>query len=847
MPHARQSTSKVNETVRAYNALLTPAPGSKRPLVRRAQYTFTPRTPGQVPIETPAQVTVHSFNCLDTLFKKAPSPLPTLARGLFVTRVGDEDADEWRIAARGYDKFFNVGETASTRWDNLATETIGPYEATLKENGCIIFAAALEGDLLVTSKHAMGVPKQPTKLASGAVQPSHAEKGEEWLERHLKSAGKTRWDFARFLEANNATAVFELADDDFEEHILEYPPDRRGLYLHGMNENVSEFRTWSSDRLKPVAQDFGLLLVDAITFDTVEAVREFSDACRDTGSYNGRAIEGFVIRCRQKEHMDNVFFFKIKYDEPYLMFREWREVTKKALSGKESKFKPRYELTRRYIKWVLDKARSDSKYFEDFDKNQGIIRARNQFLSDCDIPGLGEHIVAEARRTTADYARGEATMITEEDAEKSDPDNVSNKTAKPVRAEGGGRKSQNQQGKGRQPLDDGRSKTLIIPVATIGAGKTLLGRLLVHVFPSMVGHIQNDDIQAKKAAPQFEDRIMKSFAGGKDLVFADRNNHLFQHRSSLSATFLNSYPAGRVVAIDWEIEKCVKAMGFERVAELGAQRVKARGENHQSLTPSRTADIGAVIRSFIARRDALDTRSAADSNISDVLRLNLVDDPRTNFFKLVEFLHLPRPDMATYDEAYSACVDQKETVVKVVKDTSAKRKVLFYGIKLDSDPNLGTVLESTFATTDDRFRRTWGSLSSTKRIEERSRSGWHVTLVVVRSDGARAVELSKAYARRLAASSNEELGVEVSCTLTEVVWDDRVMAVVVQLPDDVQTSNDVPHVTVATRSEDVKPVVSNEVLAVAFGKGNGHGEDVVRLPFPEPVEVKGRLRAFYSR
>ena len=60
-----------------------------------------------------------------------PSPFPTLARGLFTTWISGEpggsvnenvkkggDAGRYRIVARGYDKFFNIGEVPWT--------TVGP-------------------------------------------------------------------------------------------------------------------------------------------------------------------------------------------------------------------------------------------------------------------------------------------------------------------------------------------------------------------------------------------------------------------------------------------------------------------------------------------------------------------------------------------------------------------------------------------------------------------------------------------------------------------------------------------------------------------------------------------------
>lgn len=81
--------------------------------------------------------------------------------------------------------------------------TKGPYYLTVKSNGCIIFMSALSPkELLVTSKHSLGKLKDQDM--------SHAEKGEEWLEKTLRLAGKTKEDFAAYLWKTKSTAVAEV-------------------------------------------------------------------------------------------------------------------------------------------------------------------------------------------------------------------------------------------------------------------------------------------------------------------------------------------------------------------------------------------------------------------------------------------------------------------------------------------------------------------------------------------------------------------------------------------------------------------------------------------------------------
>ncbi|KAJ3034646.1 hypothetical protein HDV00_004828 [Rhizophlyctis rosea] len=379
-----------------------------RPVVEKTLYSFKP--PG-----AQHEYKITSYKCPAPLYQNQPSPFPAMARGLFVHQR--EGTTDWKIVARGYDKFFNVGEVQATSWQYLKDHSSGPYEVTLKENGCIIFVSALDDFLLVTSKHALGAARD-----TFTGKPSLAQKGEEWLRRHLHNAGKSAEELTKYLEEHNATAVFELVDDDFEEHILEYPPERRGLWLHGINYNLPEFRTWPSVDIAPFAQQFGFFKVEALVVNTIEEVMDFTDQVRKTGSHGGRAVEGFVVRCHDQNRPSDIHFFKVKYDEPYLMFREWREVTNRLLSQKGmGNFKPRFELTRQYVDWARQKMKSNPELFAQCGQQKGIIHARKLFLQERNLPELGSRIVEEACKTTKEYGAGHATLkAMEEGADNED-------------------------------------------------------------------------------------------------------------------------------------------------------------------------------------------------------------------------------------------------------------------------------------------------------------------------------------------------------------------------------------------------------------------------------------------
>ena len=66
-------------------------------------------------------IKVRSWKMNEFKYYEVPSPFPTLARGLFTREIlndsqreGEEASRTYEIVARGYDKFFNIGEVPWT-------------------------------------------------------------------------------------------------------------------------------------------------------------------------------------------------------------------------------------------------------------------------------------------------------------------------------------------------------------------------------------------------------------------------------------------------------------------------------------------------------------------------------------------------------------------------------------------------------------------------------------------------------------------------------------------------------------------------------------------------------------
>ncbi|KAI8379621.1 RNA ligase-domain-containing protein [Radiomyces spectabilis] len=278
-----------------------------------------------------------SWTMQEHIYKKQPDCYPTQARGLFTTTVDDQ----YRIMVRGYDKFFNIGETKITQWEDLEKETVGPYEVTAKENGCIIFIAAASPDaVVVTSKHTIPDPKDDANAHGGV--------GYRWLLQHLNSVNKSESELAQWLYQHQLTLVAELCDDDFEQHILPYTKNERGLYLHGINYNTSKLHTLPSDTVRSVAKELGVHPIDYEVLPNLEAVKTLSDTVQKSGLYRNREVEGLVVK-------DGV------------------------VSTRDRPLRCHYEKTNYYVAWLQERVKDHPEWFIEFKQNKGIIDVRRRF------------------------------------------------------------------------------------------------------------------------------------------------------------------------------------------------------------------------------------------------------------------------------------------------------------------------------------------------------------------------------------------------------------------------------------------------------------------------------------
>ncbi|CAG7918864.1 unnamed protein product [Penicillium olsonii] len=802
---ATQDPHEIAQLVKALEDAARQKGGKKQPFTCKKN-TFA--------VANTKNVTVDSWKFMDWDYKR--SGLPTYARGLFTSRSKGHIPE---IVTRGYDKFFNVGETRNTEWRNIEQNTRGPYELSVKENGCIIFISGLEDDtLLVCSKHSTGV-REDSNL-------SHAQAGEQWTERHVTSVNRSVKDLARTLRAMNVTAVGELCDDNFEEHVLAYDETASGIYLHGLNFNQPEFATMSCDEVNQFAKDWGFKTTKFEVFDDIYRVQSFLESCAETGTWDGRETEGFVVRCQLRNSPTEPYrhwFFKYKFEEPYLMYRQWRECTKAVIGGKTPRIRKHQQVTEEYLLFARRALGKNPKMANEYLHNHGIIALREAFLQERGLKG-SEIIALEAQKQLEDK---EVTQ-----------------------------------------------NVILVPVATLGCGKTTVALALVRLFGW--GHIQNDNLPKAKGKPKrFANEISQSLAD-HNVVIADRNNHQRRERKQLVEDIHPVIPDVQFVALHYVHEP--KGQLLPQIKEVTRKRVLDRGDNHQTIRAGTNAqgEIIGIMEGFLGRFEGVDTTRSPDMAFDNVIDLDVCASSRENLETVVKALHTAYPKIiptmptaAELDAAIASSLDdylvekdlsysygqpQKQKNKNKSPDTgpivpqptntpptpnALAKKIEYFNISLPTT-EITSVLHSLFPpSTPAHTAQLYHQLVNSRRLQ----ASFHVTLIHRASKKDNPEIWDRLTTRYIEAQTNipvpdplqnpPALG-SARVRLERLVWDKRIMAFVARIlpvegasdaASEWQSANAIPHITVGTAAPDVKPKESNDLLRrwVEVGSGGGTG------------------------
>ena len=219
---------------------------------------------------------ISSFNFTNKAFyDKVWDEQTTKARGLYL------DTMKGKVAARAYDKFFNVNERPETKFDMLQYKLQFPVTAYVKENGFlgIVSYNEYEDDLFIASK--------------STIDSQFAQWFKEMLYEKVSSENIQK--MKEFIKEHNVSFVFECVDMKNDPHIIEYPNSE--LFLLDIVQNDMDFAKYEYDTMIDIANQFGLIPKEkAFEIATWQEFFDwYYDILEEDYEYNGRKIEGFVI------------------------------------------------------------------------------------------------------------------------------------------------------------------------------------------------------------------------------------------------------------------------------------------------------------------------------------------------------------------------------------------------------------------------------------------------------------------------------------------------------------------------------------------------------------------------
>ena len=219
---------------------------------------------------------ISSFNFTNKAFyDKVWDEQTTKARGLYL------DTFKGKVAARAYDKFFNINERPETKFDMLQNKLQFPVTAYVKENGYlgIVSYDEYNDDLFIASK--------------STIDSQFAE----WLKEAIYNqiTVENREKMKQYAKDNNVSFVFENVDMKNDPHIIEYPESK--LYLLDIVYNQMDFAKYDYETMCDIAHQFGLTPKEK-AFEIAnwqDFYDWYYDILEEDYEYNGRKIEGFVI------------------------------------------------------------------------------------------------------------------------------------------------------------------------------------------------------------------------------------------------------------------------------------------------------------------------------------------------------------------------------------------------------------------------------------------------------------------------------------------------------------------------------------------------------------------------
>lgn len=265
---------------------------------------------------------VYSLNFTKKVFyDRSWDDVVVKARGLFISE------DNCEIVARGYNKFFNVGEREETQIGSLSKSMSFPITSYVKYNGYLgnIGYDSKTDSLFIASK--------------STPDGDFAQWFREIVEETLNDTQKEQ--LRRYLRDTESSMTFEVIDPVRDPHMIEY--DRHKMVLLDIIRRSTEFEKADFTIVESVGRKIGL--------ETKQKAMMFPNATAFAGWYKkavndmnykigGEQVEGLVIED------SNGFMTKVKLPF-YAFWKQMRSMKDRIVATSEKGQKFTYEYTRR--------------------------------------------------------------------------------------------------------------------------------------------------------------------------------------------------------------------------------------------------------------------------------------------------------------------------------------------------------------------------------------------------------------------------------------------------------------------------------------------------------------------
>ena len=296
--------------------------------------------------ETKISDNISSFNFTrDAFFSKRWDELTTKARGLFMNVETDE------VVARGYEKFFNIGEKRETEITHLAIKYKEPIVCYEKYNGYLGILSMVNGELFFASK--------------STNQNEHSE----WFKQIFEKLNVDREEVIDFLNDNDVSLVFEVIDPVNDPHIIKYTEPR--LVLLDIINNDTHFYKWEYNEVVNLGKKINCEYKQIYKqFDNFREFHKWYIEVTDEDNFNIQNIEGVVVECGK-------MMAKMKF--PYYNFwKLMRRIKDQVAHGSRVQLSKLYNDTANYFYDYCKKKDADFL-------GKSIIELRDDFVENYEV------------------------------------------------------------------------------------------------------------------------------------------------------------------------------------------------------------------------------------------------------------------------------------------------------------------------------------------------------------------------------------------------------------------------------------------------------------------------------